>query len=999
MPDRPIRWLLFFAAVATPTAAQTPVGLPSLAEVMSRDAQLHDLSFVDGRHGWAVGDRGVILRTVDGGRRWTVAESGVELPLYGVDFINHREGWAVGGFMKPYTHSSHAVVLKTDDGGATWRRMPADTLPLLRRVQFFDEHNGAAAGAGTDFSPSGLFQTDNGGRTWRPLPTAKMRHWTAASFLAPGVGIAGGDAGEVVTLARHEVQSHGALAGEPRGVRGAALVAPAGGWIVGDGGLVLATTDLGKTWRPPAAPPPIDTPDWRAIAVHGPRVWIAGSPGSVVLHSPDAGRSWRVQPTGSAAPLSSICFVDAQRGWAAGALGTILATDDGGRTWRVQRRGGERAGVLVLTPTPADAPLDLVATLAAAEGHLTAVEAPIASNDGEPLSQTAARLHEAAIASGATISEAGWRLTMALEEGSLARDPLLDRLNQRTGDRAMAILEEQLVARLRTLRPEMVLVTRQRLDQPSGVEQLLEQAAQSAIQAAADPSRHPRLSHSGLGPHRAQRLVVASPVDPHASPRVATGDFQPLLGTSPAHWVGHKRGLLTKSYRPPPEAIGWRVIAEASPATTTGRDPMAGVAVARGGGARRPAAAPAAGELAALRDVAQKRRHMRALLATGDGNEAWRSQALNLTSGLDPDSGAELLYQLADSYRREGRVALAADTYYLLARRYTDHPLADSALVWLLRYYASAEVAHAAITAAPRQLDQPPLANVTGPSPPAALEREPLEIQSTGGVLPLVERLDRALQLGEYLEQARPAMYADPAVRFPMAAAERGLGRDKQSEQRLVVLTKRAIAPAWRHAAEAEKQIAKPAVSTRQPPDLPAARCRLVTGRPLLDGAFDEKLWQEAAPITLGDAFVRVARDEEFLYLAIDADFRTAGNASDGPRRRDADLSGSDHFTLRFDTDRDYTSSLRLSIDSSGRTADHCWGDQPWDPAWYVAAKRRPDRWTAEAAIPLAALAPVAPTKPWALAIERHSPGAPIETWTGAAGPSAPHGFGLLWFE
>src|SRR5205823_3040766 len=43
---------------------------------------------------------------------------------------------------------------------------------------------------------------------------------------------------------------------------------------------------------------------------------------------------------------------------------------------------------------------------------------------------------------------------------------------------------------------------------------------------------------------------------------------------------------------------------------------------------------------------------------------------------------------------KTGRLDLAADTYFLFARRTPDHPLVDPALTWLIQFYASSEIAH-----------------------------------------------------------------------------------------------------------------------------------------------------------------------------------------------------------------------------------------------------------------------------------------------------------------
>ncbi|HKQ77695.1 MAG TPA: YCF48-related protein [Blastocatellia bacterium] len=45
---------------------------------------------------------------------------------------------------------------------------------------------------------------------------------------------------------------------------------------------------------------------------------------------------WRAQSSGSLAKLSSVIFVDRDRGWVAGANGTLLTTEDGGAKWSRQ---------------------------------------------------------------------------------------------------------------------------------------------------------------------------------------------------------------------------------------------------------------------------------------------------------------------------------------------------------------------------------------------------------------------------------------------------------------------------------------------------------------------------------------------------------------------------------------------------------------------------------------------------------------------------------------
>ncbi len=155
--------------------------------------------------------------------------------------------------------------------------------------------------------------------------------------------------------------------------------------------------------------------DFTALAVRGPNCWIAGSPGTRVFHTADAGRTWQGFPTGSTVPLRAIAFADDQHGWAAGELGTILATDDGGRTWRPQHSGGSRAALLCVFADPDDVPLELIARLSGNEGYRTAVEVlgrrdiEVAPRDDVPLAD---RLHEAVVGVGGSASDVAWRFPL-----------------------------------------------------------------------------------------------------------------------------------------------------------------------------------------------------------------------------------------------------------------------------------------------------------------------------------------------------------------------------------------------------------------------------------------------------------------------------------------------------------------------------------------------------------------------------------------------------------
>lgn len=113
-----------------------------------------DLSF------WAT----QLLRTDDGGRHWRVLRTG----LTGFQFLDARHGYATG------PEGRESCVFATDDGGRTWRVLASSCRSFqLMTVDFLDARTGFAAG-GTPYyvaihPTQAVLVTHDGGRSWRTL--------------------------------------------------------------------------------------------------------------------------------------------------------------------------------------------------------------------------------------------------------------------------------------------------------------------------------------------------------------------------------------------------------------------------------------------------------------------------------------------------------------------------------------------------------------------------------------------------------------------------------------------------------------------------------------------------------------------------------------------------------------------------------------------------------------------------------------------------------------
>ena len=111
--------------------------------------------FINGLIGYLAGSDGNILKTVDGGQSWKNVNSGVSDDLLDVQFLDKNTGFAVGKFGR---------ILKTEDGGESWRKTNSGTQEAIYTIAF---KNNLEGWVGTE---SGLRYTINGGETWQAVP-------------------------------------------------------------------------------------------------------------------------------------------------------------------------------------------------------------------------------------------------------------------------------------------------------------------------------------------------------------------------------------------------------------------------------------------------------------------------------------------------------------------------------------------------------------------------------------------------------------------------------------------------------------------------------------------------------------------------------------------------------------------------------------------------------------------------------------------------------------
>lgn len=124
----------------------------------------YDAFVLDANNAWVSGGRGLILHVTNNGQDFAMLETGVQKALYEVDFATAEDGVAVG---------QDGIVLKTSDGGTTWTRIPIE-LPLqdwqVAQPHYFAVSRGADAQHIWAVGPVGaVIRSQDGGETWENL--------------------------------------------------------------------------------------------------------------------------------------------------------------------------------------------------------------------------------------------------------------------------------------------------------------------------------------------------------------------------------------------------------------------------------------------------------------------------------------------------------------------------------------------------------------------------------------------------------------------------------------------------------------------------------------------------------------------------------------------------------------------------------------------------------------------------------------------------------------
>lgn len=1005
------------------------------------DAELNDLFVLSPDHVWAVGERGTILFSVDGGRNWRNQESGTTCSLRGVFFSDSQRGWAVGFHLAPYSKRPHGIVLQTIDGGKRWQMIPQPFLPPLYGIQLNAQGNLITWGNWSSQLASSVFESMDGGKQWTPLPNLSSIFQKLSPLGTGNLGL--DDQGQ---LWRWELQ--GAIGLWQR----QDLPSRWGSFALNDDQLIAITED-GACYQgaPNRIPQPITFSGSKfplssahAIAARGSRRWIAGSPGNTILRSEDNGANWQAVSTNFTLPIKQLCFLDENRGWAIGELGNILATRDGGVTWWIQRSSVKRVGVMAIVDQPSEVPWSVLGISGCEYKRSTSiVYLPSAS-----LANRYTSNYQIDRFAAATSAIGASDLTI-LHRGT---NPLTTSLTRSDSRQATSTAIQHIID---TLRPEIIILSISDPNEASDVKSAVLQAVSrgEAVNALSQISPLATSMSQGvrkifvMGTARQKSLEISgSQILRHSGKLLSDISNRASSLVSDVSNSNHDSSLVLIYSDNPTESSAQTLLSGMTPSEDAARtielSHQSKLQIVLGAATRKKS-------LERLLEIDERR---------DPREEYWNEQFRSVCDTLPKEEIDHALISLADQLQRQGKWQKWQVVAETIIRRSPGSGPAEHMWRQLLCVASSEELntwrkrqlqdkqnqiaSSSVITASAQVRDTPP-------SSPFESNRE----SASNNTLPLSSSFDpqsvpsnpsSAINLGtnddlptaplmkwllDQLPQRNAELMSAPELliqisswyeRYPDSSQQR-----TDTINGLLNLSRQPYLGFYQRAASLELAVSGGLPNNRSTQtktmgpvnELPYGRdysfsIATTENRPLLDGYCQEELWRDSHKVVLIDplentnAFrteAKIAYDDQWLYIHLNCDRPTSSALPERIAQRDydSDLTGQDRVRILIDTDRDRETAFELEVDHRGLTRDSCWGLTSWNPQWFVAQHGDAERWMVELAIPLAELSDresIAGAR-WCIGFERTIPQTSVQKWPVVSErSSAPFDLGIMTF-
>lgn len=310
------KWKLFTILLICLGFMTTGRGQAWTAQNSQTSEDLHCITFVGSTTGWAMGKGhadGTVRMTPNGGKTWnaqTFAQADAE--IRGSHFFDAMFGVGVG---KQGGAGNKGLLIRTSNGGQTWTVDNTSFTDELFAVHFTPNLMGWAVGAEGTVSKS-----MDGGFFWMSQSTGMDDDLYDVFALNDSVVMAVGEKGAILRSQDGGVNWTAITSPTSRDLHAIYFPSPQQGWAVGESGTAIHTVDGGETWTAQVMPSGREMLDVHFVSdLSG---WVVGQNGTI-LHTTDGGLTWMAEQANTSRDILSIYMQSDTVGWFCGENGVI----------------------------------------------------------------------------------------------------------------------------------------------------------------------------------------------------------------------------------------------------------------------------------------------------------------------------------------------------------------------------------------------------------------------------------------------------------------------------------------------------------------------------------------------------------------------------------------------------------------------------------------------------------------------------------------------------
>ncbi len=271
-----------------------------------------------------------LLRTTDGGQTWKNQPVSTTGGLGSITFNGANVGIMV----------AEGAFLRSTDGGESWDTANAGFPTAVTNIRFLDSVRVVIAGVGS------IVQSSDAGLTWSTTLTESPSFaFTSVDFGTPQNGMAVGNDGYrwaiFLTTDGGSQWTRKSFTAQSRHLHGVSSPVPNRSYAVGDSGTVLRTSDGGKSWTSlfdGTLYEKTGVPFYGASFPDSTNGFVVGGLGSII-HTTDGGSHWTDQSLNTSTFFRAVTFYNSRIGYAVGDAGLIIYTSDGGTSWLIRWPG------------------------------------------------------------------------------------------------------------------------------------------------------------------------------------------------------------------------------------------------------------------------------------------------------------------------------------------------------------------------------------------------------------------------------------------------------------------------------------------------------------------------------------------------------------------------------------------------------------------------------------------------------------------------------------